>query len=62
VAIEDTATGAASAKAAGMRVIGIDTPHGRSALTEADAVVERLVDIGVASPPHNEASRFVFLV
>jgi sugar-phosphatase len=62
VAIEDSATGVASTQAAGICVIGIGAAHGRSAFNEADAAVQRLIDIGVASPAHNETSRFVLVV
>jgi HAD superfamily hydrolase (TIGR01509 family) len=48
VAIEDSANGIRSAKAAGMRVIAIPNPHYRpphAVLADADAVLESLVEL-----------------
>lgn len=48
VAVEDTPTGIASAKAAGMRVVAVDRgEHALEELSEADAVVPRLTPISV---------------
>jgi len=48
VAVEDTPTGIASAKAAGMRVVAVDRgEHTLEELAEADAVVPRLTPISV---------------
>lgn len=45
VAIEDTPTGIAAAKAAGMRVIGLCHTCSRSALAEADEVLDQIADL-----------------
>ena len=48
VAVEDTPTGIASAKAAGMRVVAVDRgEHALEELSAADAVVPRLTPISV---------------
>lgn len=48
VAVEDTPTGIASAKAAGMRVVAVDRgEHTLAELAEADAIVPRLTPISV---------------
>ncbi|MDQ6873097.1 MAG: HAD family hydrolase, partial [Gemmatimonadota bacterium] len=49
IVIEDTPAGIESARAAGMRVIAITTTYPREGLKGADAIVERLTDLTVAS-------------
>jgi mannitol-1-/sugar-/sorbitol-6-phosphatase len=45
--IEDAPPGIAGARAAGMRVIAVATTHAPDKLSEADAVVPRLIDIRI---------------
>jgi beta-phosphoglucomutase-like phosphatase (HAD superfamily) len=47
--VEDTPSGIAAWKKAGMHVIGITSTHARGALQEnvADLVIEKLVDLDV---------------
>ncbi len=46
--IEDAPVGVRAARAAGARVVAVQTSHVAAELCEADAVVERLTDISVA--------------
>jgi len=51
VVVEDSPTGLAAGKAAGMRVIGVLSTHGADALARADARVARLADLGLEAGP-----------
>jgi mannitol-1-/sugar-/sorbitol-6-phosphatase len=51
VVIEDAPAGIRAAHAAGMKVIGLTSTYPASALSEADAVVQKLSQIKIASTP-----------
>lgn len=51
VVIEDAAPGVASAKSAGMRVIGLRTPYNEGELTGADIVIDNLSNLSVEVLP-----------
>jgi sugar-phosphatase len=47
VVVEDAPAGVQAARAAGMRVIAVATTHARQALAQADAIVDRLLNIRI---------------
>ncbi|MEZ4587243.1 MAG: HAD family hydrolase [Gemmatimonadales bacterium] len=47
---EDATVGVEAARAAGMRVVAVATTHERAALQAADAIVDDLTRVGVATP------------
>jgi sugar-phosphatase len=49
VVLEDAPAGVAAGRAAGMRVVGVLTSHGRAALAGADAYVEDLRDVAAVA-------------
>jgi beta-phosphoglucomutase-like phosphatase (HAD superfamily) len=47
VAVEDSVWGLESARAAGLRTVGVAQTYGREALSAADIVIDRIVDLSV---------------